>query len=75
MLMKSDYLSKNYVPLRDYYEGTGTLKSETYLVHMVYIIYRYSRNGEIVSITINGVEYPPNTELVFDEEKLHIRKA
>lgn len=74
--MKSEYLEKNFVPLRDYYDEPKTLiKSETYLVHMVYIIYRYSRSGNLSSITINGIEYPPETELVFDEEtlKLHIK--
>lgn len=76
--MKSEYLDKNSIPLREYYDVSKTvLKSETYLVHMVYIIYRYSRSGSLVSITINGVEYPPETELVFDEEtlQLHIKKA
>lgn len=73
--MKSEYLDKNFIPLRDYYDGTELLKSETYLVHMVYIIYRYSKLGQIVSVTINGVDYPPDTELIFDEstEKLHIK--
>jgi len=74
--MKSEYLSKNFIPLRDYYdESEQQLKSETFLVHMVYIIYRYSRSGDLCSITINGIEYPPDTELVFDEEtlKLHIK--
>lgn len=75
--MKSEYLEK-YEPLRDYYES-GNLRNETYLIHMVSIIYRYSDsiNSNLISISINGIEYPPDTELEFDlvANKLTLKKT
>ncbi len=65
--MKSEYL-ENFSPIREYYES-GNLKSETYLIHLIYVIYRYNESGVIIGLTINGVEYPPNSKLVFDEKE------
>lgn len=61
-------------PIRGYYES-GNLKSETYLVHMLYIIYRYSDQepSRLISISVNGVEYPPDIELVFDSESQELK--
>jgi len=65
--MKSEYL-ENLSPIREHYES-GNLKSETYLIHLIYVIYRYSdETGGITGLTINGVEYPPDSKLVFDDE-------
>lgn len=65
---------KRMSPLRDFYKS-GNLKSETYLLHMLYIIYRYSDEdpSKLISISVNGVEYPPDIELVFDSEAQELK--
>lgn len=66
--MKPKHL-ESISPLRNYYES-GNLKSETYLSHLIYIIYRYKDENpsKLISISVNGIEYPPDIELVFDSE-------
>lgn len=66
--MKSPYLEK-IEPERTFYSN-GNVKSERYMVHMSFIVYKYSETtGEIVGLTINGVEYPPDSELIFDKNE------
>lgn len=71
--MKAPYL-ENFEPERNFYQS-GKIKSETYMVHMSYIVYKYAEDGTLIGLTVNGMEYPTNSYLDFQEKVLIVRQA
>ena len=69
--MKSPKLAK-IEPIREYWEN-GKLKSEKYLIHMSYIVYRYDKKGNNIGLSVNGIEYPVDSELIFSGTTLKVQ--